>query len=67
MNFLGLYTVLTYINISAEGTRVPSNLTFYLLPIANAGSMVGRIGGGFLADRYGELSSSSWMYCQQSS
>lgn len=53
MNFLGLYTVLTYINISAEGTKVPANLTFYLLPIANAGSMFGRICGGFLADKYG--------------
>ncbi|EPT01154.1 hypothetical protein FOMPIDRAFT_1023451 [Fomitopsis schrenkii] len=55
MNFLGLYTVLTYINISAEGTKVPANLTFYLLPIANAGSMFGRICGGFLADKYGPL------------
>lgn len=53
VNFLGLYTVLTYINISAEGSKVPANLQFYLLSIANAGSMIGRIGGGFLADKYG--------------
>ncbi|KAI0732188.1 MFS general substrate transporter [Fomitopsis betulina] len=55
VNFLGLYTVLTYINISAEGSKVPANLQFYLLSIANAGSMIGRIGGGFLADKYGPL------------
>ncbi|KZT69233.1 MFS general substrate transporter [Daedalea quercina L-15889] len=55
VNFLGLYTVLTYIDVSAEGTSVPANLSFYLLPIANAGSLVGRVAGGFLADEFGPL------------
>ncbi|KAH9926927.1 MFS general substrate transporter [Fomitopsis serialis] len=55
VNFLGLYTVLTYIDVSAQGTNVPENLSFYLLPIANAGSLIGRIVGGFLADRFGPL------------
>ncbi|KAH9839720.1 MFS general substrate transporter [Rhodofomes roseus] len=55
VNFLGLYTVLTYIDISAQGTSVPENLSFYLLPIANAGSLVGRVAAGLLADKYGPL------------
>ncbi|KAH9941439.1 MFS general substrate transporter [Amylocystis lapponica] len=51
--FLGLYTVLTYIDVSAAFVGVPTNTAFYLLPIANAGSTFGRIGGGLLADRVG--------------
>lgn len=53
--FLGLYTVLTYIDVSATFVGIDENFSFYLVSIANAGSAVGRIGGGLLADRYGSL------------
>ncbi|KAI0923690.1 hypothetical protein AcW1_006580 [Taiwanofungus camphoratus] len=55
INFLGLYTVLTYIDVSAAATGVPANLSFYLLPIANVGSMFGRVAGGLISDRIGPL------------
>ncbi|KAI1788361.1 MFS general substrate transporter [Ganoderma leucocontextum] len=49
--FLGIYTVLTYIDVSAASAGVPDDLAFYLLAIANACSAVGRVGGGMLSDR----------------
>ncbi|TBU35525.1 MFS general substrate transporter [Dichomitus squalens] len=53
--FLGLYTVLTYIDVSAVGAGVPDSLAFYLVAIANACSAFGRITGGILSDRAGPL------------
>ncbi|TFK46696.1 MFS general substrate transporter [Heliocybe sulcata] len=53
--FLGLYTVLTYIDISAIDAGVDENFTLYLVSIANASSSFGRILGGLLADRIGGL------------
>ncbi|TDL27329.1 MFS general substrate transporter [Rickenella mellea] len=53
--FLGLYTVLTYIDPSATADGVPETFSFYLVSIANAGSFFGRIGGGILADRIGPI------------
>ncbi|OBZ65726.1 Riboflavin transporter MCH5 [Grifola frondosa] len=53
--FLGLYTVLTYIDVSAAAAGVPENFSFYLLSIANAASAVGRLSGGVIADRTGPL------------
>ncbi|PIL24397.1 MFS general substrate transporter [Ganoderma sinense ZZ0214-1] len=53
--FLGIYTVLTYIDVSAVSIGIPENLAFYLLSIANACSAVGRVSGGLLADRFGCL------------
>lgn len=55
INWLGLYTVLTYIDVSAAHVGVSENFSFYLLPIANSGSAFGRITGGILADRIGQL------------
>ncbi|KAM5538087.1 hypothetical protein V8D89_008284 [Ganoderma adspersum] len=53
--FLGIYTVLTYIDVSAVSMGISENLAFYLLSIANACSAVGRISGGLLVDRLGPL------------
>ncbi|OSX64020.1 hypothetical protein POSPLADRAFT_1045154 [Postia placenta MAD-698-R-SB12] len=55
MNFLGLYTVLTYIDVSASSAGISQNLSFYLLPIANTGSLFGRIAAGLMADRFGPM------------
>ncbi|CCM00597.1 uncharacterized protein FIBRA_02633 [Fibroporia radiculosa] len=55
VNYLGLYTVLTYIDVSATASGVPVEFSFYLLPIANTGSFFGRVLAGILSDRYGPL------------
>ncbi|CDO68627.1 hypothetical protein BN946_scf184996.g58 [Trametes cinnabarina] len=54
--FLGIYTVLTYIDVSAASEGIDPNFSFYLLAIANACSAIGRLAGGFLSDRVGPLS-----------
>lgn len=56
LNFLGLYTLLTYIDLSATSIGVSPNFSFYLVSITNAGSGLGRISSGLLADRFGALS-----------
>ncbi|TFY76406.1 hypothetical protein EWM64_g7608 [Hericium alpestre] len=53
--FLGLYTVLTYIDASAPSQGVDENLTFYLVSVANAASGFGRLASGFAADRFGAM------------
>ncbi|KAI0306291.1 MFS general substrate transporter [Multifurca ochricompacta] len=53
--FLGLYTVLTFIDESAPSQGVPDNISSYLVAIANAGSAVGRLASGILADRVGAI------------
>ena len=47
--------MLTYIDVSAAFVGIDENFSFYLVSIANAGSFVGRLAGGLLADRYGAL------------
>ncbi|KAH9993846.1 major facilitator superfamily domain-containing protein [Russula vinacea] len=49
--WLGLYTVLTFIDASAPSQGVSGRLSSYLVAIANAGSAVGRLSCGFVADR----------------
>lgn len=34
---------------------IDPDFAFYLLSITNASSIIGRLGGGILADRYGKL------------
>lgn len=51
--FLGLYTVLTYVDIGALELGISSSLSFYLVAIANASSLFGRLSSGMLTDRYG--------------
>jgi MFS transporter, MCT family, solute carrier family 16 (monocarboxylic acid transporters), member 10 len=56
MCFLGLYTVLTYIEVSATAAHVPADFAFYLISIANAASAFGRIGSGLIGDKIGRCS-----------
>jgi MFS family permease len=46
----------TFIDTSAPSQGVPDNLSTYLVSISNAGSAIGRITGGILADRIGTSS-----------
>ncbi|KAH0583380.1 hypothetical protein H2248_009007 [Termitomyces sp. 'cryptogamus'] len=52
-SFLGIYTVLTYVSVSALELGISESLSFYLLSIANASSLFGRLSSGLLADRCG--------------
>ncbi|KAJ7231881.1 major facilitator superfamily domain-containing protein [Mycena haematopus] len=53
--FLGLYTVLTYIDVSAVSVGVSPDFSFYLVSIANGCSLFGRLAGGIVSDRIGPL------------
>ncbi|KAI5997685.1 MFS general substrate transporter [Pisolithus orientalis] len=53
--FLGLYTALTYLSLSAAAVGVSTNFSFYLVAIANAASGFGRLSAGLLADQIGPL------------
>jgi MCP family monocarboxylic acid transporter-like MFS transporter 10 len=44
---------MTFIDASAHSQGVPRHLSSYLVAIANAGSGVGRLSCGFIADRIG--------------
>jgi len=55
ITFFGLYTVLTYIDVSAVAAGLSPDFTFYLVSIANAASGFGRFAGGLLADQFGPL------------
>ena len=46
---------LTYIDLSATTIGISPEFSFYLLSIANAGSGVGRLASGILADKFGAL------------
>lgn len=52
---LGLYTMLTYLPVSATAVGMSNNFSFYFLAIANAASALGRLSAGFLADQIGPL------------
>jgi len=54
--FFGLYTLLTYIDVSAANAGIDPSFDVYLLAFANAASGVGRIMTGILADRIGCMS-----------
>ncbi|KAJ3839071.1 major facilitator superfamily domain-containing protein [Lentinula raphanica] len=53
--FLGLYTVLTYIDISASAAGIDEDFSFYLVSIANAASGFGRISSGIACDKIGGI------------
>ncbi|KAJ7491908.1 major facilitator superfamily domain-containing protein [Mycena latifolia] len=55
VTFLGLYTLLTYIDISAVFVGVSPDFAFYLISIANGCSMFGRAAGGITSDKIGPL------------
>ncbi|KAF9441307.1 MFS general substrate transporter [Macrolepiota fuliginosa MF-IS2] len=58
LTFLGIYTLLTYINVSATQVGASPELAFYYVAFANAGSLFGRWAGGILMDRIGPLNTS---------
>ncbi|PBK73136.1 MFS general substrate transporter [Armillaria solidipes] len=53
--YLGIYTVLTYISVSATAYGVSPDIAFYLISIVNATSGIGRIVAGICADRFSAL------------
>ncbi|KAE9386322.1 MFS general substrate transporter [Gymnopus androsaceus JB14] len=53
--FLGIYTMITYLNASAVAAGISPNISFYLVGIASAGSVSGRVIGGYINDRFGAL------------
>ncbi|KAJ7496834.1 major facilitator superfamily domain-containing protein [Mycena latifolia] len=53
--FLGLYTVLTYIDVSATFVGVSPDFSFYLISMANAASLFGRLACGVATDKYGAV------------
>lgn len=55
VSFLGLYTVLTYIDLSATSAGIDPSFDVYFLAIANASSFIGRVLSGYLSDRLGCL------------
>jgi len=55
VSFLGMYTVLTYIDLAAVQNGLSTNFAFYLVSIANGGSVVGRLGAGTLGDKFGPV------------
>ncbi len=50
-----MYTVLTYIDVSAVSHGISENLSFYLVAIVNTSTDVGRCRAGGLADRMGAM------------
>ncbi|KAJ8074988.1 hypothetical protein PM082_019315 [Marasmius tenuissimus] len=55
VTFLGLYTVLTYIDISAIRIGISPDFSFYFVSIANASSLVGRLISAFMVDKCGPI------------
>ncbi|CUA69039.1 putative transporter MCH4 [Saccharomyces cerevisiae S288c] [Rhizoctonia solani] len=55
VSFLGLYTVLTYLEVYGTEIGLPEDFAFYMIPIANAASLFGRIGSGVVSDRIGPI------------
>ncbi|KAF8910907.1 MFS general substrate transporter [Gymnopilus junonius] len=53
--FLGLYTVLTYVVVSATASGISPNFAFYYVAIANASSLFGRYTSGNICDRVGPM------------
>ncbi|KAF8146854.1 MFS general substrate transporter [Mycena galopus ATCC 62051] len=53
--FFGLYTVLTYIGISATSVGISPDFSDYLISIANAASLFGRITAGLTTDKFGAV------------
>ncbi|KAF5370194.1 hypothetical protein D9757_010621 [Collybiopsis confluens] len=53
--FLGMYTVLTYIDISAASVGIDDNFSFYLVSITNAASAFGRLTSGIACDKFGAI------------
>ncbi|CAA7271138.1 unnamed protein product [Cyclocybe aegerita] len=55
VTFLGVYTVLTYVGVSATAIGISTDFAFYFVAIANAASLVGRYCAGLVCDRVGAM------------
>ncbi|KAG2357011.1 MFS general substrate transporter [Suillus spraguei] len=55
VGFLGIYTVLTYVSLSAVAIGGSKNIAFYIIAIANGASTFGRLSSGLMADKFGAL------------
>ncbi|KAJ7935201.1 major facilitator superfamily domain-containing protein [Mycena leptocephala] len=55
VTFFGLYTVLTYIAISATSVGISPDFSFYLISIANGASLFGRLMSGIATDKFGAV------------
>lgn len=56
VGFLGMYTPLTFIDVSAIRTaHLSRDFSFDLVSIINAASLIGRVGGGLCSDRFGVI------------
>jgi len=55
VGFLGMYTVLTYVDSAAVAAGLDPEISFYLVAIANAGSFAGRLASGWLSSRLGPI------------
>lgn len=53
--FLGLYTTLTFLSVSAVQIGIDESLAFYLVAISNGSSALGRFLGGLYAFKYGPV------------
>ncbi|KAF9532831.1 MFS general substrate transporter [Crepidotus variabilis] len=53
--FLGLYTLLTYVAVTAVSIGISQEFAFYFVAIANASSLAGRFMGGVACDRLGAM------------
>ncbi|KZV87618.1 MFS general substrate transporter [Exidia glandulosa HHB12029] len=53
--FLGMYTPLTFVTLSAEKIGIANALAFYLVAVINATSAISRVGGGMLSVRFGPI------------
>ncbi|KAI0480016.1 major facilitator superfamily domain-containing protein [Xylaria cf. heliscus] len=57
--FTGFYIVLNYIQLFAIEHSIPTSIANNVLVIINASSLVGRLGGGFYADKIGSIHAQS--------
>ncbi|KAF9448292.1 MFS general substrate transporter [Macrolepiota fuliginosa MF-IS2] len=55
ITFLGIYTVLTYVNVSATQLGSAPDFAFYFVAFANASSLFGRWTAGLIADKVGPM------------
>lgn len=53
--FLGMYSLLTFIDISATSVGVAPNFSFYLVSIGNACSGIGRLSTALVVDKLGAI------------
>lgn len=53
--FMGIYTMLTYVTLSAKAIGVDGDFSFYFVAIANGASLFGRLIAGIMCDAIGPM------------